>query len=68
MVVEGLAVVERGVLAAGVAVMDERDVGAPGTRRVSAIRKASRTRSVRMCAANCQPTIARLYASITNAK
>ena len=29
----------------------------PGSRRSSAIRSASRTRSVRMCAASCQPTI-----------
>jgi hypothetical protein len=41
---------------------------APAPRWASAIRSACRTRSARMCAANCQPTIARLQASITNAE
>ena len=53
-VVQGLEVVGR-VLRAGAAVMDQPEIG-PACRRVRAMRIASRTRSVRMCLANCQPT------------
>lgn len=35
---------------------------------MQAILRASKTRSVRMWLANCQPTIIRLYASITKLK
>ena len=41
---------------------------APGSRWPSAIRSASRTRSVRMWEASCQPTTLREKASITKAK
>ena len=41
---------------------------APGSRCPRAIRRASRTGSVRMWEASCQPTARRLKASITKAK
>jgi hypothetical protein len=66
-IVERVGAVDAGVLAAGIAVVHERDL-APARRWASAIRRASRTRVVRMWDANCQPTILRLNTSITNAK
>lgn len=56
---ERLGVVDAGVLRAAIGVVDEFDV-APAPRCPSAIFKASRTRSVRMWPASCQPTIIRL--------
>ena len=56
---EGLGVVDRGVLAAAIGVMDQLDVGA-GAAWCSAIRSASSTSVVRMWPASCQPTIRRL--------
>ena len=67
MVVERLCAVDARVLRAAIGVVDQLVVGAVA-RWPSAIRKASRTRSVRMCAASCQPTIIRPKASSTNAK
>ncbi len=49
MVLEGLGVVDRGVLTAGIAVMATSATSAPGARWCSAILKASRTSVVRMC-------------------
>jgi hypothetical protein len=51
-----------------VAVVHELDVGAGSREPASAIRSASSTSVVRMCVANCQPTIIRLKTSITKLK
>jgi hypothetical protein len=56
---------DRGVLAASIRVADEPLQDAD--RRQIAISKASRTSSVRMLGAACQPTISREDTSITNA-
>jgi hypothetical protein len=67
MVGQGQDVVGARVLAAAVGVMDEAE-GAGGPALAERHPSASRTRSVRMWAANCQPTIRRENASRTKAK
>jgi hypothetical protein len=56
MVVEHPRAVKTGVLTSGVGVTHELEVRA-GRPEPSAIRSASSTRSVRMLAASCHPTI-----------
>ena len=66
-VVEDLRVVVAEILRPVVGVLNQRKVR-PRSRVPSAIRSASRTRSVRMWDANCQPTILRLNTSMMKLK